>query len=140
MSKADTNTVARVQLTIELHVGNWGPDCQLGQVYDQAKHEATNRLHRVLGPHGFKIVGDRPRILAITTERGNRECEEATKEPQEAYRLEAYNSAGFAGLGEEWVAEILVNEGTQASLMVHGKTQEEAESLRQFIVDRCSAS
>lgn len=63
--------LARVQLTIETVVGNWGTDCQLGQVYLQAQKEAIAAVERAL-PREWTLVG-KPKVTAILTDEGKDE-------------------------------------------------------------------
>ena len=70
MSKptARTTTAARVTMTIEvLDIGSWGPDCQLDQVYRQAKEEAEHRVAKLLGNSGIRLIGG-SKVVAITTD------------------------------------------------------------------------
>jgi hypothetical protein len=62
-----TTTGAKVTVTIELSsLGSWGPDCTIGQVYDQARAAAIFRLNKVFKEH-TKILG--PVIVeAVTTD------------------------------------------------------------------------
>lgn len=61
-------TTARVTVTIDMAVGdNWGPDCNLAQVRDQATEAALGKLRHALGARDFQIVGT-PAVKAIMTE------------------------------------------------------------------------
>jgi hypothetical protein len=65
-----TTTGAKVTVTIELsNLGSWGPDCTIGQVYDQARAAAIFRLNKVFKEHieHTRILG--PVIVeAVTTD------------------------------------------------------------------------
>lgn len=61
-------TTARVTVTIDMAVGdNWGPDCLLAQVRDEATEAALGKLRQVLGVRDYQIVGT-PIVKAIMTE------------------------------------------------------------------------
>ena len=65
-----TTTGATVTLTIELSsLGSWGPDCQMDQVYRQAKEAAIGRINNAFKDdrRGVRILG--PVVVkAITTD------------------------------------------------------------------------
>ncbi|AEI76520.1 hypothetical protein CNE_1c11650 [Cupriavidus necator N-1] len=71
-----TTTVATVSLTVEVHVGSWGPECALSQVYGQAAEEAINSVrnivHKADQQHRMRVISVEG-IKAITTnvEHGN---------------------------------------------------------------------
>lgn len=59
-----TGTVARVQLVLDIDVpSNWGIDCTMKQVRDQAITDAEG-IVRKLGERGVRIVGT-PQVTAI---------------------------------------------------------------------------
>ena len=50
-------TTARVTVQVEVHVGSWGPECDLNQVYRQASESAISRVRRAFeGVSGTRIV------------------------------------------------------------------------------------
>ena len=65
-----TTTGATVSLTIELSgLGSWGPDCQMDQIYRQAKEAAIGRINHAFTDdrRGVRILG--PVVVkAITTD------------------------------------------------------------------------
>jgi hypothetical protein len=65
-----TSTGAKVTLTIEIsNLGIWGPDCQINQVYQQAKEEAIGRINKAFRDNlnGIRLLG--PVVVqAITTD------------------------------------------------------------------------
>jgi hypothetical protein len=65
-----TKTSAKVTLTLELeNLGSWGPECQLDQVYRQAREAAVGRINRAFKDdnRNIRILG--PVIIeAITTD------------------------------------------------------------------------
>lgn len=67
--KVRTTTAAVVTLTIEIsNVGSWGPDCQIEQVYRQAREAARRRVSKAFdGDRHISIVGV-PNIRCITTD------------------------------------------------------------------------
>lgn len=84
------SATARVQVTLEITPsgGGWGKDCQLDQVYKQAREEAMRELSFLLqaGKHGFVVKGSgcsitrhcnasvvgKPRVLAVVVEEPKR--------------------------------------------------------------------
>lgn len=67
-SSLRTNTVARVRLTIEVsNLGNWGADCPVSQVYQQALVEAENVLRKLFQGNGVRVIGNAV-VTAITTD------------------------------------------------------------------------
>jgi hypothetical protein len=68
--KVRITTVARVQVTVEVTVGSWGPECEISQVYRQGAESAMGRIRAAIGNSGhasnMKIVGV-GKVLAITT-------------------------------------------------------------------------
>lgn len=70
--KVQTTTGAVVTLTLEIsNVGSWGPDCDLAQVYGQAREAAVGRIRNAFRDErtarSIRIVGT-PVIKAITTD------------------------------------------------------------------------
>ncbi|MBL3825145.1 MULTISPECIES: hypothetical protein [unclassified Marinobacter] len=65
--KARTSTTAKVTLTIEVSdLGSWGPDCQLDQVYRQAREQAVHKVAKLLGNESVRLISD-AKVVAITT-------------------------------------------------------------------------
>lgn len=62
-----TTTFAKVQVTLEVPVGSWGPECGLDQVYRQASEEALGKLRRITQLDRIRIVGV-TKITAVSTE------------------------------------------------------------------------
>lgn len=62
---------ARVSVLLEVSLSDtWGSDCQLDQVYKQAKDSAMNMIHRKMtggGQRDIRIIGD-PKVTAILTQ------------------------------------------------------------------------
>jgi len=61
-------------MTLELeNLGSWGPDCELAQVYDQARQAAVSRISRAFASSdprinpGVRILGP-VTVTAITTD------------------------------------------------------------------------
>lgn len=65
-----TTTGATVTLTIELSsLGSWGPECQIDQVYRQAREAAIGRINNAFKDdlRGIRVLG--PIVVkAITTD------------------------------------------------------------------------
>jgi len=62
--------LAKVQITVEVEAsGAWGPDCSIGQLYNQAEESAKGSLANLFSAQGksFRIVGS-PKVLGIMTE------------------------------------------------------------------------
>lgn len=64
---------ATVRVEIEFTEGSWGPDCDLAQVYKQAKEGAIQKLYSITGVHGkhFKVVSE-PKVTAVLVPQENR--------------------------------------------------------------------
>lgn len=62
-----TTTFAKVQVTLEVPVGSWGPECKLNQVYQQAAESAIEQLSRLTEKDGIRIVGV-TKIQAVSTD------------------------------------------------------------------------
>lgn len=62
----DTTTVVRVRVEVEVSVGAWGPDCTIGQAYQQAADEAEERVRALCAPvQGVRFVAAKS-LRAIT--------------------------------------------------------------------------
>ncbi|EEJ7233390.1 hypothetical protein S483_001279 [Salmonella enterica subsp. salamae] len=63
-----TTSGATVTLTIQVsNLGSWGPDCPMGQIYNQAIIEAKSRIAKALNGRDIKFIGE-PVVRAITTD------------------------------------------------------------------------
>lgn len=65
-------TSARLVITLEIDVpSTWGSDCQLGQVWAQAKKETLTmldeRLNKAISMGAVRVIGE-PRVVAVLTE------------------------------------------------------------------------
>ena len=65
-------TSARLVITLEIDVpSTWGSDCQLGQVWTQAKKETLTlldeRLNKAISIGTVRVIGE-PRVVAVLTE------------------------------------------------------------------------
>ena len=63
---------ARVQVTLEVALGQWGGECSIGQLHDQAGKEAVEKLTyaiQSIGQQGqqVKIIGQ-PKVIGVITE------------------------------------------------------------------------
>jgi hypothetical protein len=71
-ASSKVQATARIQLTIEIKATSpWGPDCQIGQLYDQAKGEAMENLWALLKPGAMAqltVVGE-PKVIGVITEK-----------------------------------------------------------------------
>ena len=55
---------ARVRITVEVPTSNWGKDCSVEQIMDQAGREASNAVrNHIECKGGWKIVGE-PEVVA----------------------------------------------------------------------------
>ncbi len=67
--KVRTSTSAVVTLTIEIsNVGSWGPDCQIDQVYRQAREAARMRISKAFNGDRYIAIVGVPNIRCITTD------------------------------------------------------------------------
>ena len=64
-----TKATAQVRLTIEMAAdGNWGGDCTIKQIHDQARRECLRRLQNIVDTNRhMKIIGE-PTVLAVLVE------------------------------------------------------------------------
>lgn len=61
-------TYAKVTVTLEIPAtSNWGNNCQLDQVFKQAKDDVLGRLRHDLGQRGYTIIGE-PKVAAVIAE------------------------------------------------------------------------
>lgn len=64
-----THAHAKIQITVEVDCGSgWGGDCDLNQVYDQAKESGKQTLISAISKsRDIRIIGE-PRVVGIITE------------------------------------------------------------------------
>lgn len=63
----EVKTRAIVSVIVEVSVGNWGSDCKMSQVYQQAKETAILDINNVIKSYcGMRIIGT-PTVETITT-------------------------------------------------------------------------
>jgi len=64
-----TKATAQVRITIEMDAdGNWGADCTIKQIHDQARRECLQRLRNIINTNRhMKIIGE-PTVLAVLVE------------------------------------------------------------------------
>lgn len=62
--KNDITATARVRITIEVPTSNWGKDCTVEQIMNQAEREASNAVQNYISSkQGWRIVGE-PEVVA----------------------------------------------------------------------------
>ena len=65
MKQIKSTATARVQITIELSAAsNWGAECSLSQIYDQAGTETVAKVRNHLREIGARIIGE-PKVVAV---------------------------------------------------------------------------
>ena len=67
-----TSATARIKLTLEIDVRSmWGGDCQVSQVWEQAKKETLamldEKLNKAISLGSVRVIGE-PKIIAILVE------------------------------------------------------------------------
>jgi len=70
MSENMHGATARVTITLEVTPGsNWGSNCSISQVHEQAGVEATNHVRKLIqSDRSIRIIGD-PKVSVVVVER-----------------------------------------------------------------------
>jgi hypothetical protein len=60
---------AKIQVTVEVTAGIWGPDCNVEQLLRQASKEGIEQVQRAMSKadQTYQIIGE-PKVLGILTE------------------------------------------------------------------------
>lgn len=58
------STIARVQITVEIEVGNFGKEETLEHIFKVAKQEALEKVNKIVIP-GVVILRNTPTVMAI---------------------------------------------------------------------------
>jgi hypothetical protein len=59
--------IARVQVTVEVEVSAWGGDCQIGQLFEQAKREGLDKVRSLASKNSMTVVGE-PKVIGVITQ------------------------------------------------------------------------